>query len=149
MRHRILLAALITLLGTLAASAGSGFAADGPTILKDSLVIQAHTVGSFHGDRHVYAWKPQVIFRVNGPLESGSMFWMEIKTPAGGIKFDIPTEEIAKGRIKKFAGGSTATHDHDIPDDQAIKYTRPGRLHHSSSERHHRRGRHGAVHGQI
>ena len=76
MRKSSLLAALVIVLGTFAGFAGSASAADSPSIQKDSLLIQAHTVGNFHKDYDVYSWVPQVRFRINGPVESGSVLWL-------------------------------------------------------------------------
>ena len=125
MRKSSLLAALVIMMGTFAGFTGSASAADAPSIQKDSLLIQAHTVGNFHQDYDVYSWVPQVSFRINGPVESGSVLWMDVNTPAGEIKFDLPTEEIAKGHSKMITGGATATHQGDIPEDQSLKYTGP------------------------
>jgi len=120
-----LLAVLVIVLETSAGFTGNAFAADAPSIQKDSILIQAHTVGNFHKDYDVYSWVPQVSFRINGPLESGSVLWMEVKTPTGGIKFDLPTEEIAKSHSKMVTGGYTGTDQGNIPEDQSLKYTGP------------------------
>ena len=54
---------------------------DGPTVAKDSIQVTAFTVNSFKGNYDNWSWLPQMKFRVNGPLESGSQLYVEFRTP--------------------------------------------------------------------
>ena len=71
---------------------------DDPTIQKDSIQITAFTVNSFKGNYDNWSWLPQMKFRVNGPIESGSQLYAEFRTPAGPwVKFDCETSTTQKG----------------------------------------------------
>ena len=94
---------------------------DGPTIAKDSIQVTAFTVNSFKGNYDNWSWLPQMKFRVNGPLESGSQLYVEFRTPAGSwLKFDCETGTIQKGFWWKTECGGR-----DIGEDKGIQYTGP------------------------
>src|SRR5690349_14954178 len=72
---------------------------DQPTLQKDSLQVTAFTVNFYKGNYDNWSWLPQMRFRVNGPIPSGSQLYAEFKTPAGPwVKFDCDTGNIEKGR---------------------------------------------------
>jgi hypothetical protein len=45
---------------------------DQPTIAKDSIQIRAFTFNVYKGNYDVWSWVPEMKFRVNGPIASGS-----------------------------------------------------------------------------
>jgi hypothetical protein len=97
-------------------------AAAGPTIVKDRVLVSAFTVNSYKGDYKVFSWLPQISFRVNGPIASGSQLWAEFKLPTGPfVKFDCKTEETEKDHWWNVenAGGR------DAGEDKGITYTGP------------------------
>ena len=95
--------------------------ADGPTLAKDSIVINAVTLSSFKGNFKQWSWVPKMEFRVNGPIESGSQLYAEFALPTGAwVKFDCETNETPKGRwLNTQCGGR------DIPEDKGTQYAGP------------------------
>src|SRR4051812_39809995 len=82
-----------TVLACLAAG-GSAHAADapGPTVAKDSVMVNAFTLNVFKKDYDRWSWVPKIAFRVNGPIPSGAQLYAEFAIPGGGaVKFDCPT----------------------------------------------------------
>ena len=74
-------------------------AQDEPTIAKDTVRITAYTNNQYRNNWNIWSWVPNVQFRVNGPIESGSQLYMEFSVPGSGnwIKFDCPTGPAEKG----------------------------------------------------
>jgi hypothetical protein len=75
-------------------------AQDRPTVAKDSIQIRAWTNNSYKGNYDVWSWVPEMKFRVNGPIPSGSQLYVEFTQPGGTapwVKFDCSTEETQKG----------------------------------------------------
>jgi len=92
-----------------------------PTIAKDSVQVTAFTVNSYQGNFDVWSWLPQIRYRVNGPISSGSQLWVEFKLPTGAwVKFDCKTAEIKKGKSLNVEGGGR-----DIGEDKGITFTGP------------------------
>lgn len=77
---------------------------DGPTILKQSIVIQARRM---NGPKdNVYLWLPKINFVVVGPVPSGGVFLTEFgagKTP--WVTVNIQAPELADGAIAALEGG--------------------------------------------
>jgi hypothetical protein len=90
-----------------------------PTIAKDSLLVNAHTLNVFKKDYDKWSWVPRLAFRVNGPIPSGGQLYADFSIPGGGsIKFDCQTRETAAGRsFGTECGGS------DIPEEKGTTYT--------------------------
>ena len=42
-----------------------------PTVAKDSLLVNAHTLNVYKKDYDKWSWVPRLAFRVNGPIPSG------------------------------------------------------------------------------
>jgi hypothetical protein len=94
---------------------------DGPTVAKDWLQVTAYTMNVFHKNYDNWSWVPQLSFRVNGPVGSGSQLYGEFTIPGSGtVKFDCPTPETLPGRWNKIECGG-----HDIAEDKASLYTGP------------------------
>jgi hypothetical protein len=92
---------------------------DAPTIVKDSILVTAFTLNSYQKSFDVWSWVPQIQFRVNGPVSSGSQLWVEFNQPTGPwVKFDCKTDEVKKGHWVKTEGGAR-----DVPDDKGSTYT--------------------------
>ena len=95
---------------------------DQPTIVKDSVVLWAYQVQSYRGDFNTWSWVPRIVFRVNGPIPSGSQLYVEAGMPGtpSWVKFDCETGQIEKGYWwRTNCGGS------DIPEDKGTTYTGP------------------------
>ncbi|HEX3355871.1 MAG TPA: hypothetical protein VHS31_02725 [Tepidisphaeraceae bacterium] len=123
MRHFISLACLLVGLSILASRTSIVLAqdADAPTIAKDSIQVTAYTLNSYQKSFDTWSWVPQIQFRVNGPITSGSQLWTEWKLPTGPwVKFDCKTEEVKKGKWVK-----TESNGHDVPEDKGSTYTGP------------------------
>lgn len=109
--HRLnpvaIIARLLIILGILL---GMGItpshAADGPTVLKNTIQVRlwqnsgAWNPGAKEPDFNFNSWFPQLIFRVRGPVTGGSQFIVEYTKPDGSVwaKVDCPTEEIGPDR---------------------------------------------------
>jgi hypothetical protein len=98
----------------------TSLAADaGPTIAKDSLLVDAHTLNVYKKDYDKWSWVPRVRFRVNGPIPSGGQLYAEFAVPGGSpIKFDCETSETLPGRTFSADCGGTA-----IPEEKGTTYT--------------------------
>jgi hypothetical protein len=71
---------------------------DQPTIAKDSIQIRAFTFNVYKGNYDQWSWVPEMKFRVNGPIASGSQLYVEYTLPTGAwVKFDCETNNIEKG----------------------------------------------------
>lgn len=94
---------------------------DEPTVAKDFVHINAFCFTTYQKKDDVYSWVPRMEFRVNGPIESGSVLWVEFTLPSGPwVKFDCKTEETKKGYWYEAKGGAR-----DIPEDQGSIHTGP------------------------
>jgi hypothetical protein len=117
----LLSAALIALL----VSAGTGSSAasqDQPTIAKDSVQMNAFTYNVYKKSYDTWSWVPQVAFRVNGPIPSGSQLYVEYTVPgAPPVKFDCSTEETQAGRWWKTECGGRE----GVPEEKSTTYTGP------------------------
>src|ERR1700752_2330719 len=71
---------------------------DPQTIVKDSIQIRAFTFNVYKVNYDVWSWAPEMKFRVNGPIASGSQLYVQYTLPTGaGVKFDCDTGNIEKG----------------------------------------------------
>ncbi len=96
-------------------------AQDQPTIAKDSLQVTAFTFNVYKKNYDVWSWVPQMKFRVNGPIASGSQLYVQYTLPTGPwVKFDCDTGNIEKGYWWKTECGGR-----QIPEDQSSTYTGP------------------------
>ena len=121
MRNRLKLGSAFTLSSSvvmaLLLSAGNSAASqDQPTIAKDSVQLTAFTFNVYKQNYDVWSWVPLIEFRVNGPIASGSVLYVEFTQPGGSapwVKFDCDTGEIQKDRWWKTKCGGR-----DIPEDK-------------------------------
>ena len=94
---------------------------DQPTIAKDSIQIRAFTFNVHKGNYDVWSWVPEMKFRVNGPIASGSQLYVEYTLPTGAwVKFDCETNSIEKGYWWKTECGGR-----QIPEEKSSLYTGP------------------------
>jgi hypothetical protein len=94
---------------------------DQPTIAKDFLQIRAFTFNVYKGNYDVWSWVPEMTFRVNGPIASGSQLYVQFTLPTGAwVKFDCETNNIEKGYWWKTECGGR-----QIPEAQSSLYTGP------------------------
>ena len=113
--------ALCLLLSGLAPIANTATSQDQPTIAKDSIQIRAFTFNVYKGNYDVWSWVPEMKFRVNGPIASGSQLYVEYTLPTGAwVKFDCSTQNIEKGYWWKTECGGR-----QIPEDKSSTYTGP------------------------
>ena len=56
---------------------------DQPTIAKDSIQIRAFTFNVYKGNYDVWSWVPEMKFRVNGPIASGSQLYVQFSHQDG------------------------------------------------------------------
>jgi hypothetical protein len=84
--------------------------------------MTAFTFNVYKKNYDVWSWVPQIAYRVNGPIPSGSQLYVEYTVPGSApVKFDCATEETQKGRWwKTTCGGRDG-----IPEDKATTYTGP------------------------
>jgi hypothetical protein len=101
-------------------SAVTSAAQDQPTIAKDSVQVTAYTLNVYHKNYDDWSWVPQMEYRVNGPIASGSQLYAEFTVPGTGswVKFDCKTEEVQAGSTWKTECGGT-----NIPEDKGSTYT--------------------------
>ncbi|MEZ0373078.1 MAG: hypothetical protein ACAI44_28565 [Candidatus Sericytochromatia bacterium] len=116
------LAAALLLPGLMA---GSGHAATGPTIDKSSVIVWLNRRGCYSkpgvfDDKHM-CWLPNMDFRVNGPIESGTNFIVEYSLGKGPyLTFEVNGEPEPEGHWYSFDRvGSNAD------DEKATQYTGP------------------------
>lgn len=100
--------------------AGTANAADAaPTVAKDSLLVNAHTLSAYKKDYDKSSWVPRISFRVNGPIPSGGQLYADFSIPGGSaISFDCQTQETAAGRTYSTDCGGSA-----VPDEKGTTYT--------------------------
>ena len=112
----------LVLVALLLSPGSSAASQDQPTIAKDSVQVTAFTNGAYHGSYDTWSWVPQITFRVNGPIASGSQLYVEFTQPGSTpwVKFDCKTEETQQGRWWKTECGGR-----DIPEDKSTTYTGP------------------------
>lgn len=96
-------------------------AQDQPTIAKDSVQVTAFTFNVYKKNYDVWSWVPQMKFRLNGPIASGSQLYVQYTLPTGPwVKFDCDTGTVEKGYWWKTECGGR-----QIPEDQSSTYTGP------------------------
>ena len=101
--------------------AGTATTQDKPTIAKDSIQIRAFTFNVYKKNYDVWSWVPEMRFRVNGPIASGSQVYVQYTLPTGPwVKFDCETNSIEKGYWWKTECGGR-----QIPEEQSSLYTGP------------------------
>jgi hypothetical protein len=112
------LAVLVVLLST----GNAGASQDQPTIAKDSIQVTAYTLNVYHKNYDNWSWVPQITYRVNGPIPSGSQLYVDFTIPGTGpwVKFDCQTDETQPGHWWKTECGG-----HDLPEDKGSTYTGP------------------------
>ena len=94
---------------------------DQPTIAKDSIQIRAFTFNVYKGNYDVWSWVPEMKFRVNGPITSGSQLYVQYTLPTGPwVKFDCDTNNTEKGYWWKTECGGR-----QIPEAQGSLFTGP------------------------
>jgi hypothetical protein len=94
---------------------------DGPTIVKDSIQLNAFTHNVYRGNYDQWSWVPRIEYRVNGPIPSGSQLYVEYTIPGSApVQFDCATEEVQRGRWWKTSCGGR-----DIPEAKSTTYTGP------------------------
>lgn len=94
---------------------------DQPTIAKDSIQIRAFTLNVYKGNYDVWSWVPEMKFRVNGPIASGSQLYVQFSLPTGAwVKFDCETNNVEKGYWWKTECGGR-----QIDEAQGSLYTGP------------------------
>ena len=94
---------------------------DQPTLAKDSLQVVAFTFNVYKGNYDNWSWVPKMVFRVNGPIASGSQLYVQYSLPTGPwVKFDCQTNNTEKGYWWKTECGGR-----DIPEAQSTTYTGP------------------------
>ena len=94
---------------------------DQPTIAKDSIQIRAFTFNVYKGNYDVWSWVPEMKFRVNGPIASGSQLYVEYTLPTGAwVKFDCETGAAEKGYWWRTECGGR-----QIPEEKGSLYTGP------------------------
>lgn len=92
-----------------------------PMICKDTLHVKAFTFSAYKGDSGVWSWVPRIEFRVNGPIESGSVLWAEYSLPSGAwLKHDFKTEQVQAGRHLDVEGGGR-----DFAEDKGVTHAGP------------------------
>lgn len=113
---------ILTAIGSFRVWAHTGIVAqDQPTIVKDSIQVTAFTFDVYRKNYDIWSWVPQMTFRVNGPIPSGSQLYAEFTLPTGPwVKFDCKTEETQKGYWWETECGAKA-----IPEDKGSTYTGP------------------------
>lgn len=106
----------------LVSAGGSAARQEQPTVAKDSVQLTAFTYNVYKKNYDVWSWVPQVSYRVNGPIPSGSQLYVEYNVPgAPPVKFDCHTEETQAGRWwKTECGGRDG-----VPEEKATTYTGP------------------------
>jgi hypothetical protein len=94
---------------------------DQPTIAKDSIQIRAFTFNVYKGNYDQWSWVPEMKFRVNGPIASGSQLYVQYSLPTGPwVKFDCDTGNVEKGYWWKTECGGR-----QIDEAQGSLYTGP------------------------
>lgn len=119
---RIVLCGLVAL-----AFGGTALGEDGPSIAKDSVVVQAaHISGSEDAPKEKQLqWKPEIAFNVNGPIADGSQVWVEFSYPGHKefSKFNCQTNAVPAGemlKVEECLGPDKFTTDYVGPVDFSI-----------------------------
>ena len=119
MKNLLRLTCALMIAFLLAPIANTANTQDQPTIAKDSIQIRAFTFNVYKGNYDVWSWVPEMKFRVNGPIASGSQLYVEYNLPTGPwVKFDCETNNIEKGYWWKTECGGR-----QIPEDKGSLYT--------------------------
>ncbi|MGB7210958.1 MAG: hypothetical protein WBD27_20050 [Pyrinomonadaceae bacterium] len=105
---------------TSSSTSGRGIGSDQPTIIKDSVQVTPHTLGSYRGNFDIWSWTPRIEFSVNGPIASGDQLYAEFTLPTGQVKFDCRTEERQQGYVWKTSCGGPR-----VPEEHSSLYTGP------------------------
>jgi hypothetical protein len=117
------IAAVALVASSLALTGGRAHAADdAPTIMKDSVQLKCFTLSSYQKQFDHWSWVPEIAFRVNGPVASGSQLYVEVSMPGQGpwVKFDCHTQDTQPGHWMKTSCGAR-----DISEDKGSLYTGP------------------------
>ena len=102
-------------------NAGTATTQDQPTIAKDSIQIRAFTFNVYKGNYDTWSWVPEMKFRVNGPIASGSQLYVQFALPTGPwVKFDCETNNTEKGYWWRTECGGR-----QIEEAQSSTYTGP------------------------
>src|SRR2546427_3449825 len=93
-----------------------------PTIAKDSVQVTAFTFSVYRKNYDIWSWVPQIEYRVNGPIASGSQLYVEFTLPGSGpwLKFDCQTSERQKG-----SSWETECGGRQIPEEKGSTYAGP------------------------
>ena len=111
----------LTLVIGLTPVADTATSQDQPTIAKDSIQIRAFTFAVYKGNFDHWSWVPEMKFRVNGPIASGSQLYVQFNLPTGPwVKFDCETNNTEKGYWWKTECGGR-----QIEEAQGSTYTGP------------------------
>ncbi|HEY6233332.1 MAG TPA: hypothetical protein VIW64_18855 [Pyrinomonadaceae bacterium] len=112
----------VTIICSLLLSASVLANQDQPTIAKDSVQVTAFTFNVYKGNYDVWSWVPKIVFRVNGPIASGSQLYVEFGMPGNPawVKFDCQTDATQPGYWWKTECGGR-----DIPEDKGSTYVGP------------------------
>ena len=95
---------------------------DQPTVVKDTVQVQAFTYNVYKGNYDVWSWVPMMKFRVNGPIPSGGQLYAEFSLPTGPwVKFDCDTGETPEGRWWQTECGGRQ----GVPEEKSSTYTGP------------------------
>lgn len=115
----VLVAAFAVMLTARGAGAADN---DGPTIVKDSIRVTIQNNAGGDATSQTTAWLPEIAFRVNGPIASGSQLSMEFSLPTKPhwIEADCETGEIKAGEWWKTSCGGSA-----IAKAKAVFYSGP------------------------
>jgi hypothetical protein len=103
----VLLTAILLAIAFALAGTGSARAAV-PTIDKTTVIVRANNTFFLHKSTNTTkrGWVPELDYRVNGPLASGSLFSVEMTTPDGKpwVSFDCQAGEVKEGESLKIEG---------------------------------------------
>jgi hypothetical protein len=105
----------------LSAPARSAHMQDQPTVMKDTVQVNAFTFNVYKGNYDNWSWVPRIKYRVNGPIPSGAVLYNEFTLPTGlWVSFDCRTQETQPGYWWEVDCGGR-----DIPEDKGSLYTGP------------------------
>ena len=116
--HQVPSLLLLTVVCSLGGASQPASAQDGPTIIKDSIAVQAYPLSSYRKNFDIWSWVPMIDFEVHGPIASGDQLFVEFTRPGGGpwAKVDCETHEIAADYTMRTSCGGRDK----IPDEKAI-----------------------------
>ena len=104
---------------SLSFTAGSA-RADGPTVIKSTIVLSTHRITSYWGsgkrDYSLWSWIPSLSFRIAGPITPGSQLSVEFTKPSGTpwITRNLDSPEITADQTRKIEMDYSS-----IPDEKA------------------------------